>query len=312
MAAAVAAVAAVAEVPATATAAAIPAVAAVAAIPATGTELEAERVAEALSVAEKAKVAAAAAAGKPLDAIVGTPAEKPEGVPDKFWDATTGEVNFVEWNKAHNALETQFHTPTKTPEVLAAEKVIADAEAAGKPAQNDAVVAARTEFAEKGELTAETYTKLAAAGLDKATVDSYISGVEAQSNKLTEAAHTAAEGADNYGKMLVWAEESLGEEEAKTFNALIASNDEGIIKGAVTGLYTKYRANVTVEGERIGGTGASVGTRTFASKAEMTAAMNAPSPTTPGKTRYEMDPAYRVECQNKIKASRKAGINIFS
>ncbi|KKK50891.1 hypothetical protein LCGC14_3120480, partial [marine sediment metagenome] len=269
MTAAIAAVAAVAEVPATSTAAAIPAVAAVAAIPATGSELEADRVAEALAVTEKAKVAAAAAAGKPLDAIQGDAPVKPEGVPDKFWDAKTGEVNYVEWNKAHTALETQFHAPTKTPEVLAAEKVIADAEAAAGVKPGEVTLAsvrkeAGVEFAEKGELTAETYTKFESIGVDRATVDSTIAGMKAQGSQMTDAAHGAAEGEENYSKMLVWAEAELDEGETKKFNALITSNDESVIKGAVTDLYAKYKENVTVEGERIGGIGASSGATTFA------------------------------------------------
>ena len=316
--AAVAEVPAVAEIPATETSAAIPAVAAVAAvaaIPATGAELEADRVAEALTVAAAAK----AAANQPppiSEAITGTPVSKPEGVPDKFWDAKQGVVNFEAWSKAHLELETKFHAPTKTPEVIAAEKVIADAKATGTPpavptAQAAVVTEARAEFAEKGELSAETFTKLAAQGLDQATVESYISGVAAQSTKLQATAHEAANGSENYEKMLEWAKEGIDVGEQKTFNALIASNDEAIIKTAVTELFKKYGENVNVEGQRIGGTGAGSGANTFASKAEMTAAMNAPS-TTPGKTRYEIDPAYRVECQNKIKASRKAGINIFS
>ena len=321
MAAAVAAVAVVAEVPATATAAAIPAVEAVAAIPATGAELEADRVAEALAVAAKAKEVPPVV---PLDAIIPTPAAKPEGVPDKFWDATTGEVNYVEWNKAHTALETKFHEPTKTPELLAAEKIVADAAtAAGEPKTQDAAIAlATTEYADKGALTPETYKTLEASGITRATVDKYIADAAAQTGqaeKLTSAAHEASEGADNYAAMLVWAEaESSNAEgvikpqDVNTFNALVASGDAGVVKDAVAGLYTKYRENVTIEGERIGGTGATSGGNTFASKAEMTAAMNLPSPTIPGKTRYEIDPAYRIECQNKIKASRKAGIAIFS
>jgi hypothetical protein len=111
--------------------------------------------------------------------------------------------------------------------------------------------------------------------------------------------------------MLEWATEALPEEETKTFNALVASGDEAIITKAVGDLYGMYKETVTVDGVRIGGTGPAAGGNTFASKAEMTAAMNVPAPNNPGKTKYEVDPAYRVECQNKIKASRKAGIDIF-
>jgi hypothetical protein len=249
-----------------------------------------------------------------LDAIVPGAPVKPEGVPDKFWDAKTGEVNYVEWNKAHTALETKFHEPVKTPEVIAAEKVIADAKAAAAgapPGSEGAIADARAEYAKDGKLSEETFTKLAAVGLDRTTVDGYLSGVAAQGVTLTAAAHDAAEGADNYGKMLEWAEENLSEGETNTFNALIASNDEGVIKEAVTGLYKNFKENVTVEGDRIGGSGPTSGANTFASKAEMVAAMNLPSEAIPGKTRYETDPAYRIECQNKIKASKKAGINIY-
>ena len=319
--AAVEAVAAVAAVPATATAAAIPAVAevaakpaviAVAAIPATGDELEAERVAEALAVAAKSKLPAPVT---PVDAITGDPLVKPEGVPDKFWDAAKGEVNYAAWNKAHTELETKFHTDAgKTPEVIAAEKVIADAKAAAAPVGGGIVADAQAEYTKDGKLSDETYLKLAGVGANKATVDQWIVSATAQAtegSKLTEAAHEATEGKENYDKMLVWAEENLPEGEANAFNALVASPDAGVVKTAVEGLYKNFRENVTVEAERLGGSGAGSGANTFASKAEMTAAMNVMSISQPTKTRYETDPAYRVECQNKIKASRKAGINIF-
>ncbi len=314
--AAVEAVAAVAAVPATATAAAIPAVAAVvaaAAIPATGKELEAEKVAAALAITAKAN---APAPGAVDETITGTPAEKPEGVPDKFWDAEKGEVNYVEWNKAHTALETQFHGPEKSPEVIAAEKVIAEAKAAeaGTPASGNAIVDARAEYAMEGKLSDATFTALAAAGLDRKTVEGYLVGVDAQSGVLESAAHDAAEGSENYQKMLEWAADTsnVPVADVHAFNALVASGDTEVIKGAVTDMYGKYRENVTVEGERLGGSGIVSGSATFASKAEMTAAMNAPNPNIPGKTRYQTDPAYRVECQDKIKASRKAGIEIFA
>ena len=157
---------------------------------------EAERQVAAVAAANKYRDDIAAAdtdTRKPDDAVVEPVVEpvvdpdapvRPEHVPEKFWDAKTGEVNFEAWNTAHTALETNFHqpapakidepAPAKVAQVGADGTPVLDAE--GKPVMVDAPVApvveapkhisdAQTEYAKDGKLSDATYTTLAAQGL---------------------------------------------------------------------------------------------------------------------------------------------------
>lgn len=314
---------------------------------------EAERQAAALAVTARhraqftAPAEAAPAAPAPAAPVVKTH-ERPEGVPEKFFNKDTGVVDYKAWSAAHTALETQFHqsrqqpkveaapapvvakTPeqiaaeaateaAKTPEQKAAEAAAKAAAAAAEAAKPDpaavrtaAITAAQTEYAASGKLSDASYTALASAGYDRSMVDTYIAGQTAKVTAIRTAAHEGAENATNYEAMMTWAAKTLTPAEQTAYDVQVGTNDPAVIKAASAALYAKYKLVAPVEGERTQG-GLPVATaNTFASKAEMTAAMREPSKSVRGKTRYETEPAYQAEVQAKIKASRAAGINIFN
>ena len=73
---------------------------------------------------------------------------------------------------------------------------------------NDAVVDASKEFFEnEGQLSEETYEKLAKAGLPKELVDSYADGMAALAEKQQEELNSLTQG--NYESMVEWANENL-------------------------------------------------------------------------------------------------------
>ena len=240
--------------------------------------------------------------------------EKPEHVPEKFFNKDTGEVNYEAWNKAHTDLESKFHQGSDK-DAAADDK---DSSADDKPAsdgdtpeakailETPAAQQAAENYAQNGELTDADYTALEAQGISKDMVNSYIAGQEAQANVLTDAAFGETGGAEGYGEMIDWAAENLEPAQVSAFNAQVQSGDPEVIKVAVKGMYAQYSENATIEGGRTGGSAPSTNSSTFESKREMTAAINAIEE---GGTRrrYDVDPAYRQEVQRKIGNSRRAG-----
>ena len=107
---------------------------------------------------------------------------RPADVPEKFWDAEKGVVNTAALLKSQADAEAALraaNAPAPTPEEVAAKAAADAAAAAATPAQADVVANASIEFAEKGELSAETYAALNTAGLSNDMVNEYIAGQQA-------------------------------------------------------------------------------------------------------------------------------------
>lgn len=241
---------------------------------------------------------------------------KPDHVPDKFWNAETGEVNFEAWTKAHTALETKFHQPDAPDkdEAAPAEDAPVDADETPKdePAQPTAISEAQNEYAQNGKLSPEMYQKLAANGLDESTVNAYIAGQESAAAMLDQKAFAVTEGEENFGAMVKWASEHATEAELKLYNMGVTSGDPEIHVQAISTMFERFKANGTYEGQRVSGDAAPSASNRFNSKEEYDAAMREPSSDTPHKTRYEVDAAYRTAVSKKMAASRKAGIDLFN
>ncbi len=256
--------------------------------------------------------------GREGDTPAGDQPVKPEHVPEKFWNAETGEVNYEAWNNAHTELETKFHQGNKD-----------DAAAGNDPAdtgdksgdggdtpegdkdevvnalETPAAQAAATEYAEKGELSDATYSNLEKAGFTRDMVDSYIAGQEAQANAVADAAFTPAGGEEGYAAMIGWAKENLEPAEIRAFNTQIKSGDLEVIGAAVKNLHARYAENADIEGDRLGGGAGGSEGGAFGSRAEMTAAINKVNDA--GQRLYDVDPAYRQAVIARIGKSRSAG-----
>lgn len=246
--------------------------------------------------------------GKPAAVI--EPATKPEGVPDKFWNATTGAVDYAAWGKSTAELETAF-TKSKQAPTDEGKKPATEEKSAGlkidKPAEGADPAAAladkgldinefNTEFAAKGELGEESYAKLAKVGFDKATVDSVIAGQVALAEKRDNEGFAVAGGKEEFAKMSSWAAANMTAAEREAFNAAVSSPSVETMKLAVSGLRSRYEAVNGKAPTLVGGQPSSNSDVGFASTAEMTAAMRDP--------RYKKDTAYRASVEAKVAASK--------
>ena len=247
---------------------------------------------DAAMVAKVDAAAAASAAAVTPTPIVGAPAVvpdvavRPAHIPEKFWDAGKGEVNVEALAKSYTELEKGKGTPAPVVPGTPAPVVVE-----GKPD----MAALSAEFAGAGALSEASYAALAAAGLDKGTVDTYIEGQKALAATRDNAGFELAGGKDQFTAMSAWAASSMTAEDITVLNAGLAGN-AAQMKQAVTSLKAQYEAANGREPTLVKG-GATSGTGTdaaFASRAEVTAAMRDP--------RYKADPAYRASVERRVGA----------
>lgn len=260
-------------------------------------------------------------------------AVKPEGVPDKFWNATTGAVNYAAWGNSTRELEKQFTqsrqavTPPAaavTPPADVVTPPVVDGAPVVPPTLADqvppvvtppvvdpaaAVAAARAsataDLAKDGKISDTSYAALAASGFDRATVDTYVAGEQAKTSLYINSLYTAGGGEAQYKSMLKWAGTTYSPEEVQAFDAAVRSTNPGSMKLAVAGLTARYSASFGTGGKPVTPTpndqsNTGVG---FKSQAEMTAAMKDP--------RWAAgDATYRAEVTQKIAAADAAGTDI--
>jgi hypothetical protein len=230
--------------------------------------------------------------------------QRPDDIPEKFWDAEKGEVNVAALLKSQQDGEAALRGQNN-PEGDS-ESSEGNETPAGE-ADPKVVEAASAEFAEKGELSADTYTALEGQGLSKEMVDQYIDGQKAIIEGIQTAAFGAFDGSkENYDAAADWAADNLSEDEIQALDVQITSTNPAIVAQGAKALAAKWEANrdvdptVTVHGKG----NASVTGSYFKSGAEMQAAMSDP--------KYGKDQAFRDEVMLKIDRAEKAGINLFA
>jgi hypothetical protein len=232
--------------------------------------------------------------------------QRPDDIPEKFWDAEKGEVNVAALLKSQQDGEAALRDKNATDKPGDTAGDDGDGTPAGE-ADPKVVADASAEFAEKGELTAETYTALEGQGLSKEMVDQYIDGQKALAERVQNAAFGAFEGgAEDYNAAADWAAANLSDEEVAALDVQITSTNPAIVAEGAKALAAKWAENrdvdptVTVHGEG----NANVSGSYFKSSAEMQTAMNDP--------KYSKDEAFRKEVAQKIARAEKAGVNLFA
>lgn len=150
---------------------------------------------------------------------------------------------------------------------------------------------------ENGELTDEHYAKLEKAGYNRAIVDQFMQGqfavVEGQRNALIN----AGGGEERVTHMFQWAAQNLPKAEVDAFNSKFDAGGADALLAMET-LVSKYeRSGVAIGPSIMQGANAAGGdTSTFKSTAQVVAAIQDP--------RYQTDPAYRREVEQKIARSQ--------
>ena len=153
-----------------------------------------------------------------------------------------------------------------------------------------------TEFAAKGELSAESYDKLEKAGIPKAVVDQYIAGQQAIAESYRKDVTSVAGGDDTFKEMVTWAAANLSKEEIAAYNKAVDSGDVNQAKLAVAGVFQKFdAAGRGGEPSLLTGAGGKVSGDVYESLAQMQKDMASPE--------YKTDPAFRKKVEQKIARS---------
>lgn len=156
------------------------------------------------------------------------------------------------------------------------------------------LAALEREYTANGRLSDASYKALADAGIGKPFVDAYIKGQEALLQATVTEMTSLAGGEERYAAMTAWAAENLPQEDIAAFNTAVSSGNKPLIKMAVSGLVSRWKAAEGSEPQLVGGrTSADGGAsrRGYRSKEEMVAAMRDP--------RYGKDAAYTRDVERK-------------
>ena len=220
--------------------------------------------------------------------------QRPEGVPEKFWDAEKGEVRTEALLKSYSELE----KGRSTKDVLDGETKPSEVPTpAPAPAEgSNPVESARAEYAKDGKLSDATFEALSKVGISKDVVNSYI-----QNQIVAQEAHVSslknhAGGAEQYQSMVTWAGQSgnMSEEQIGTFNRLIGGTKEQAMM-AIDALKSRYHSAVGKAPNLLKGSASVPSSQGYASQAEMIADMSDP--------RYKVDRAFRARVEAKLSAS---------
>lgn len=160
------------------------------------------------------------------------PKARPDYIPEKFWDADKGEARFEEMARGYAELEKKLgapkdpaENPPANPEGDPKEVTEEALEAAAAVLPAELFTSAQTEYAESGDLTAETREKIIASGIPEETLNVYLAGVKALSDQMTAAIYDKAGGKEAYTKATEWARDNWTQSQIDKFNASLADPD---------------------------------------------------------------------------------------
>jgi hypothetical protein len=234
----------------------------------------------------------AANATPPAEGTEGTPPEdRPQWLPEKFKSPE-------DMAKAYAELEAKLGQPKAaepqaTPDPTKATAADAEQQLADKGLNLQDF---NTEFAQTGELSAESYEKLAKAGYDKALVDQFIEGQKARAIQFEGGIKSEVGGDEAYGNMVTWAKANLSPAEIDAYNSAVSSGNVEQAKLAALGLKMKFdKVNGSDPQRLLGGQNSAATSDNYESVAQLKEAMKDP--------RYKSDPAYRAKVQQKLSRS---------
>ena len=212
-----------------------------------------------------------------------TSSERPGWLPEKF-------ANAEELAKAYGELEKRMSSKPQEPTKAEDLNIKTNEVAENKSGQLDKFY---NEYADKGELSENSYTELANIGLSRDVVDNYISGQQALAEQKANSIMSTVGGREEYGAMIDWASKNLSSQEIKAFNNTIDNGSLEQAQLAIAGVQAKFNQN-NAEPNLFSGTKAdsNVGYR---SVGEMLRDINDP--------RYSTDSAFRTDVENKVKLS---------
>tara|TARA_R110002020_G_scaffold20231_4_gene69230 strand:+ start:23250 stop:24029 length:780 start_codon:yes stop_codon:yes gene_type:complete len=217
---------------------------------------------------------------------------KPKWLPDKF-------ENPEDLAEAYSQLEQKLSSgSTPVQEEQEETPQLADINEVTKAMQTQGLDFAKyaTEYAQQGEISAESYDELAKGGMTAEVVDTWIAGQAAIANQITERAYESVGGQKEYNDLVEWAKTSLPESDIDSFNRAIENTNTDDVLFAIKSLHARKNLEVGETPTLLqGDTGGKSSSSSYKSVTQLTKAMQDP--------RYQNDPAYRDEVTEKLAQS---------
>lgn len=227
--------------------------------------------------------------------------QRPDHIPEKFWNAEKGEADYEAMAKSYAELEKKLSE--KPAEKKDGEKPNDDK---AKTAEGDPAALrekANTELTQNGKLSEDTYAAYEKIGITRDQIDGFIEGERAKATLRQHEAFAVVGGEDNYKAMVTWAKSALTAAEVEAYDRdVLTGKDAAVRTNAIKGLAARYEAENGKDGQLLSGAGGAGTGDHFKSKAEMVKAMSDPQ--------YKKDAAYREQVAQKTANALKAGINL--
>lgn len=248
------------------------------------------------AMVKKVDDAQAAASGVKTDEAPAAK-ERPEWVPEKFWDAEKGEIRTEDLAKSYKELESTKSKPAEEKKPDEATPANQDEASKALEAKGLNFDEFSVEFLQKGELSAESFAKLEKAGIPKAMVDQYIEGQKALAVRYEADVKSVAGGDDGFAEMVTWAVAGgVSKDEIAAYNRAIDSGDVNQAKLAAAGLFQKFQASGRGgEPKLLNGGSGKPSSDVYESVAQMQKDMASPE--------YKTDPAFRKKVAEKLSRS---------
>lgn len=146
--------------------------------------------------------------------------ERPAHVPEKFWDAETGQVRVDELVKSYTELESGKATTQDTEQATAADEDTTKevVEAAGLNWDD-----LGTKVSTNGALDDADYEALEKIGVPRNIVDDYIAKTQVAQEAAQNAAYEYGGGEEAVNGLLSWAAQNLTPDEINGYNAMLSS-----------------------------------------------------------------------------------------
>jgi hypothetical protein len=209
--------------------------------------------------------------------------QRPQWLPEKFKSPEDLATAYAELEKKQSGQQTVQKTDGQQAQQTQQQT---------DPKQDKAFEPFFKEFAEKGQLSDESYASLAKQGITKQMVDAYSKGLQSDQAALETRVFESVGGKDQYGKVTEWAAQNLTAAEISAFNSTLDSGNAEMISLAAQGLAARYQSVVGKPAQLVRGEASGAANASFRSTAEIRAAMNDP--------RYRSDPAYRDEVAGRL------------
>ncbi len=239
----------------------------------------------------------------PNDDTQSTVTQRPDDIPEKFWDAEKGAVNTEALLKSYVELEKASSKPKEVEPPPVDPNVVLPTPPNASEEYTKAVEKATAELAsESGAISEETYADFAKQGITREQIDTYVQGQIDRFELRKYQAEREYGGEQEYADALAWAGANYSAEEAEAFNNAVFGADKAKALEAVRGLKSRYEDNMGTEGRIVTNGTSAAPHNGYKSKAEWLKDV--------GSKEYKNDPAFREQVRVKLEAALKAGVDL--